>query len=158
MFDCLYRQQKCYHGNSKSINIWRLYKKWTHQHTTRNLSTILTSTDFGKSSLYLLHGIQISIAYRQLVSLATVVRVLEPREKVTHYVLQHSKKQVSCWNLKDRLLDTYSSLNLLQFYCIPEVVGIRWFASVRAMCSICGNSANFSIVQHDLILSSSNAS
>ena len=41
------------------------------------------------------------------------------------------------------LLDTYSRLNLLQLYCIPQGAGMRWFVAVRAMCFICGNSAAF---------------
>ena len=31
------------------------------------------------------------------------------------------------------LLDTYSSLNLPQLYCNPQVVGIRWFAALLAI-------------------------
>ena len=41
----------------------------------RNRSTNSTSTDYGKSLLYLLLGICIGIAYSSLVSLATVIRV-----------------------------------------------------------------------------------
>ena len=62
-----------------------------HQDITRNRSTISISTDLGKSSLYLLHGIWISIAFRSLTSLATVARILEPREKVTLKALQYTK-------------------------------------------------------------------
>ena len=48
-----------------------------NQDSPRNRSTNSTSTDFGKSSLYILHGICIGIAYSLLVSLATVIRVLK---------------------------------------------------------------------------------
>ena len=75
MFDCLLRQRMCCHGNSESFQKWRLRTKRTHQDSPRNRSTNSTSTDFGKSSLYLLLGICIGIAYSSLVSLATVIRV-----------------------------------------------------------------------------------
>ena len=57
MFDCLWRQRKCCQGNSILMHKWRLCKNWTPQDSPRNRSTNSTSTDFGKSSLYLLHGI-----------------------------------------------------------------------------------------------------
>ena len=78
IFDCLSRQLMCCHGNSESFHKWRLRTKRTHQDSPRNRSTNSTSTDFGKSSLYLLLGICICIAYSSLVSLATVIRVLKP--------------------------------------------------------------------------------
>ena len=78
MFDCLYRQRMCCHGNSESFHKWRLRTKRTHQVSPRNRSTNSTSTDFGKSSLYLLLVIFIGIAYSSLVSLAAVIRVLKP--------------------------------------------------------------------------------
>ena len=76
MFDCLLRQRMCCHGNSESFHKWRPRTKRTHHDSPRNRSTNSTSTDFGKSSLYLLLGICIGIAYSALVSLATVMRVL----------------------------------------------------------------------------------
>ena len=78
MFDCLSRQWMCCHGNSESFHKWRLRTKRTHQDSPRNRSTNLTATDFGKSSLYLLLGICIGIAYWSIASLATVIRVLKP--------------------------------------------------------------------------------
>ena len=59
--------------------------------------------------------------YRALliVSLATVIGVFEPEEKVTFYVLKYSKNQASRWNLKDMLMDTHFSLNIPQLYYIP---------------------------------------
>ena len=51
------------------------------------------------------------------------------------------------------LLDTFSSLKQPLLYCNPSVVGNWWFAALRAMCTICWNSADFSIVWHDSILS-----
>ena len=84
MFDCLLRQRKCCHGNSESFHKWRLQTTRTHQDSHRNRSTSSTSTDFGKSSLYLLLGICIGIAYRQLVSLATLIRIIKPEDKVTY--------------------------------------------------------------------------
>ena len=41
------------------------------------------------------------------------------------------------------LLDTYSRLILPQLYCNPQVVGVRWFAALRAVFSICGTSVEF---------------
>ena len=84
MFDCLQRQRMCCHGNSESFHKWRLRTKRTRQDSPRNRSTNSTSTDFGKSSLYLLLGICIGIAYNSLVSLATVIRVLKPELKVKY--------------------------------------------------------------------------
>ena len=78
MFDCLQRQRMCFHGNSETFHKWRLRTKRTHQHSSRNRSTNSTSTDFCKSSLYLLLGICIGIASSSLVSLAAVIRVLKP--------------------------------------------------------------------------------
>ena len=78
MFDCLYRQRMCCHGNSESFHKWRLRTKRTHHDCSRNRSTNSTSTDFGKSSLFLLLGICIGMAYSSLVSFATVIRVLKP--------------------------------------------------------------------------------
>ena len=67
IFDCLLRQRKCCHGNSESLRKWRLWTTRTHLDSPRNRSTNSTSTDFGKSSLYLLLGICIGIAYSSLV-------------------------------------------------------------------------------------------
>ena len=53
MFDCLYRQRMCCHGNSESFHKWRLRTKRTHQNRPRNWSPNSTSTDFRKFSLYL---------------------------------------------------------------------------------------------------------
>ena len=78
MFYCLKRQRMWCHGNSESFHKWRIRTKRTHQDSPRNWSTNSTSTDFGKSSLYLLLGICIGIAYSSLVSLATVIRVSKP--------------------------------------------------------------------------------
>ena len=78
MFDWLLRQRMCCHGNSESFHKWRLRTNRTHQDSPRSRSTNSTSTDFGKSSLYLLLGICIGIAYSSLVSLATVIPVLKP--------------------------------------------------------------------------------
>ena len=84
MFDCLQRQRMCCHGNSESFHKWRLRTKRTHQDSPRNRSTNSTSTDFRKFSLYFLLGICIGIAYSSLVSLATVIRVLKPEQKVKY--------------------------------------------------------------------------
>ena len=119
MFDCLLRQRMCCHGNLESFHKWRLRTKRTHEDSPRNRSTNSTSTDFGKSSSCLLLGICIGIAYSSLVSLATVIRVLKPEQKVKYLALQYSKNQPTSWNLKDMLLDTYSRLNLPQLYCNP---------------------------------------
>ena len=85
--------------------------------------------------------------YRALliVSVATVIRVLEPEEKATFYDQQYYTNWASFRNLKDMLMDTYSRLNLLQLYCIPYGAGMRWFVAVPAMCSKCGNFCRFSI-------------
>ena len=64
MFDCLKRQRKRRHCNSELFHKLRPYTKWTHQDSPRNRSTNSISTDFGKSSLYVMHGICIGIAYR----------------------------------------------------------------------------------------------
>ena len=53
MFDCLQCQRMCCHGNSGSFHKSRLRTKRRHQDSARNRSTNSTSTDFGKSSLYL---------------------------------------------------------------------------------------------------------
>ena len=59
--------------------------------------------------------------YRALlvVSVATVIRVLEPEGVSTFYDLHYYTNWASFRNLKDMLMDTYSSLNIPQLYCIP---------------------------------------
>ena len=70
----------CCHGTSKSIHKWCLIKMWSCQDSTRNRYTISTSTDFGKSALYHLHGLLISIAHCHVVSLTNVSAVSKQQD------------------------------------------------------------------------------
>ena len=49
-------------------------------------------------------------------------------------------------NLKDMLLDTYSGLNLRNCNVIRKSLVLDRFVALRAMYSICNNSADVSIV------------
>ena len=108
----------------------------THQDSLRNRPTKSTSTDFGKSSLYLLLEICIGIAHRYLVSLATGIRVLKPLENVTHIKQYNNRKtrraagiwKIWCWMhilawinqsciVVHKLLVLHGSLHYVQ--CIP---------------------------------------
>ena len=91
----------CCHGNSESFHKWRLRTKRTHQGSPRNRSTNSTSTAFGKSSLYLLLGICIGIAYSSHVSLALLYVYLNLSRKwnIWHYNTRKTSRLPGIWKI-----------------------------------------------------------
>ena len=50
---CLWRQRNCNHGDKQPEQIWRPYKKPSHQHCQRNRSMQSTSSDARKSTKHI---------------------------------------------------------------------------------------------------------